>query len=30
MDYYSDLYESLINISSQYNFDKIKKAYDYA
>ena len=30
MDYYAELYEKLIAISTQYDFDKIKKAYDYA
>lgn len=30
MDYYSELYENLHSISTQYNFEKIKKAYDYA
>ena len=30
MDYYAELYEYLCSISSQYNFEKIKKAFDYA
>ncbi len=30
MDYYSQLCESLKKISEYYDFDKIKKAYDYA
>ena len=30
MDYYSELYEKLSEISTQYNFEKIKKAFDYA
>ena len=30
MDYYSELYEKLSGISTQYNFEKIKKAFDYA
>ena len=30
MDYYAELYEYLCSISNQYNFEKIKKAFDYA
>ncbi|MBE6623089.1 MAG: bifunctional (p)ppGpp synthetase/guanosine-3',5'-bis(diphosphate) 3'-pyrophosphohydrolase [Ruminococcaceae bacterium] len=30
MDYYSELHEKLSNISTQYNFEKIKRAFDYA
>ncbi len=30
MDYYSILYEKISAISTQYNFDKIKKAFEYA
>ena len=30
MQYFSDLYEKLSKISTQYNFEKIEKAYNYA
>ncbi len=30
MDYYLELNKTLLSISTQYNFEKIKKAYDYA
>ncbi|MBR5527538.1 MAG: bifunctional (p)ppGpp synthetase/guanosine-3',5'-bis(diphosphate) 3'-pyrophosphohydrolase, partial [Clostridia bacterium] len=30
MDYYAELNKTLLSISTQYNFEKIKKAYDYA
>lgn len=30
MDYYSSLYDKLYEISPSYDFDKIKKAFDYA